>query len=501
MPDHTPPLASPDASTWDVTGRSIYYIGIGGCGMSGLARMLRGRGANCSGSDRVASPVTDALEAEGIAINFDQDAAVIPQDCELVIASAAVPWDHPEVLAAQERGIEVIRYARALGQSMLDRTGIAIAGTHGKSTTTAMLAHVLIACGFDPSFIVGAVCDQIGGGWRVGSGTIPQGELQGKPGLLLVEACEYDRSFHNLRPTRGLITSVESDHLDVYGSLDAVIEAFAQFAQLIPPAEHGGSLLIAHDNAHRREVTAGLTCNIETIGFAPSADWVIQIQDRQLRLSFREELVCEWSMQMPGEHNAMNAACAAALAIGVGADPTQVAQALADFRGLHRRMEFLGEREVAGRHGSLGTVRVYDDYGHHPSEIEFTLRALRQHEKLNVFGGKLICVFQPHQHSRTRFFLEEFAQSFTAADVVIVPQIYFVRDSEAEKQRVSAADLVDRLRSRGVTAMHLYPFDAIVETLQSVCAPGDVLVVMGAGPVWKVAYNYMGTAQPASQVV
>lgn len=499
--NHTSKLAQNQPSGWDVVGRSIYFVGIGGVGMSGLARMLRARGARCCGSDRAQSPVTDALQSEGFVISFDQDAGLVPEDCELVVTSAAIPWDHPEVLAAQERGIEVIRYARALGQSMLDRTGIAIAGTHGKSTTTAMLAHVLIACGCDPSFIVGATCEQIGGGWRVGANAIAKGPLAGRPGLLVVEACEYDRSFHDLHPTRGLITSVESDHLDVYGSLDAIIEAFAAFVQLLPAAEEGGKLLIAHDNAHRREVTAGLTCEIETIGFAPSADWVVQMQDSHFSLLRRGERQCEWVMRMPGEHNAMNAACAAALAIDLGADPSQVGQALSDFRGLDRRLQFLGEHEVQGRHGEIGNVRVYDDYGHHPSEVEITLRALRRHEKLDVVGGKLICVFQPHQHSRTRFLLEEFAQSFTAADVVIVPQIYFVRDSEAEKQRVSSRDLVDRLRSRGVMAMHMYPFDAIVETLESVCAPGDVLVVMGAGPVWKVAHKYMGLTQRTEQAV
>ncbi|MEM7622151.1 MAG: UDP-N-acetylmuramate dehydrogenase, partial [Planctomycetota bacterium] len=177
---------------------------------------------------------------------------------------------------------------------------------------------------------------------------------------------------------------------------------------------------------------------------------------------------------------------AAALAIGLGADPSTVGRSLSAFEGLARRMQRLGERPIGD-----GVVRVYDDYGHHPTELDTTIRAVRAHERTDDSAGRLIVVFQPHQHSRTRFLLEEFATSFAAADVVIVPHIYFVRDSEAEKQRVSSADLVDRLRARGVRAMHLYPFEAIVEQLENLCRPGDTLLVMGAGPVWNVAHDFL----------
>ena len=491
QPNSVPP------QEWNVAGKSVFFIGIGGCGMSGLARMLRSRGADCSGSDRIASPVTDSLIADGFPVFFNQDTGELPEKCDLVITSAAITNDHPQVRSARKRGIETLRYAAALGRSMIDRTGVAIAGTHGKSTTTAMLAHVMIECGFDPSFIVGATCKQIGGGSRVGAAQIPRGRLAGNPGLLIAEACEYDRSFHNLHPVVAVITSVESDHLDVYGSLDAVVESFSQFARLLPAEKDGGFLLIAHDNAHRREVTAGLACRVETIGFSPAADWVLSVDNSLATLSRDGEMLCQWQLPMPGEHNAMNSACAVAAAIILGTDPSAAATAIGKFAGLDRRLQLLGEREVQGKQGDLGTVRVYDDYGHHPSEIDATLRAIRQHEQLNVFGGRLVCVFQPHQHSRTRFLLEEFAQSFSSADVVIVPHIYFVRDSEAEKQKVSARDLVDRLRKRGVTAMHLYPFGAIVETLEAVCSPGDVVVVMGAGPVWQVAHQYLKSGKVA----
>jgi len=473
-------------------GRSVYLIGIGGCGMSGLARMIRNAGADCRGSDAVASEITEGLVADGIPVRIDGQDAGVPDDCDLVIASAAVKPDHPEMVDAVQRGVEVLTYAEALGLLQATHTGISIAGTHGKSTTSAILAHVLIEAGLDPSFIVGATCPQIGGGSRTGAGRIPGGgPLAGRPGLLIAEACEFNRSFHHHRPIIGLINNIEADHLDIYGSLDAVIGAFAEFARLLPPAEEGGRLLIAHDGAHRREVTAGLPCEIEDFGFSPGADYqvVLDAGIREVALRRDGRTLATWTSSMPGEHNALNTAAAAILASYCGATWDAIGEAISSFRGVERRMQRLGARRVPG-----GEVILYDDYGHHPTEIESTLRALRQHELPRVgepTDQRLICVFQPHQHSRTRFLLEEFATSFEQADMVIVPHIYFVRDSEVEKTRVSAADLVDRLRTRGVAAMHLYPFDAIVEQLEVICRPGDLVVIMGAGPVWQVAREFM----------
>jgi UDP-N-acetylmuramate--alanine ligase len=381
-------------------------------------------------------------------------------------------------------------YAEALGQVQASYTGVSLAGTHGKSTTTAMLAHVLIECGLDPSFIVGAMCPQIGGGSRVGSNTIPKGSMRGLPGAFLAEACEFNRSFHHHRPTIGLINNLEEDHLDIYGSLDEIVKAFAGFAILIPPGNEGGRMLIAHDGAHRMTITPGLKCKVETFGFHPEADYQV-VYDAAVSPGGRIGVLRDgmwlgqWTNVMPGAHNALNSAAAAILAAYLGAEWEHIAAALATFRGVDRRMQKLGTRRI-DTHGG-GTVTVYDDYGHHPTEIENTLRALRAAE----CPKRLICVFQPHQHSRTRFLLEQFAQSFSSADVVIVPHIYFVRDSEVEKTKVSAADLVDKLRNRGVQAMHLYPFEAIVEQLEAICRPGDLLVIMGAGPVWKVAKGFL----------
>ena len=477
----------PTPTTIDFTGKTLHFIGIGGCGMSGLARHLKKSGANCSGSDTTPSDFTDTLARESINVRFDQSTGELSDQCDFVIASAAIKPDHPELQAAESRSIPTLTYAEALGHVQALRTGVSIAGTHGKSTTAAMLCHVLIETGLDPSFIIGANCAQIGGGSRTGGPTIPTGSHQNAPGLFIAEACEFNRSFHHHRPTVALINNVEEDHLDIYGSLANVVEAFAQFAQLVPSADQGGRLLIAHDGAHRREITAGLNCAIETFGFNPAADWQVAFDPtkRTVTVSHDGNVCASWSLSMAGDHNALNSAAAAILANQFGAAWDDIATALSDFHGIDRRMQRLGERHING-----GTVTIYDDYGHHPTEIDATLRALRQSEN----PARLICVFQPHQHSRTRFLLEQFASSFSSADIVIVPHIYFVRDSEIEKSRVSAHDLVDRLRDLGVTALHLYPFDAIVEQLDIICRPGDLLVIMGAGPVWKVGKAFLESA-------
>ena len=477
-----------DATPIDLTDRHVHFVGIGGCGMSGLARIVRGLGAVCTGSDMTGSTVTESLAADGIAVTLRQDADSVPDDCELLVVSAAIKDDHPELAEAKRRGIDVVKYAELLGRLMLGRTGVAIAGTHGKSTTTAMLAHALIQGGVDPTFIVGATCEQIGGGSRVG-----------RPDLLIAEACEYDRSFHNFYPTHAVVLNVEEDHLDVYGTLDAIVEAFGDFARLATP---DGSLLIGHDSAYRTAVAAGARCAVETIGYAPQADWHIDLTkpdaetgaqttveasgylSRQtVTLHHHGQPVCRFTCTLPGEHMAYNAAVAAVTAHRLGADWSAIGTALSNFRGLDRRMQYLGQ---------VDGVAVIDDYGHHPTEIDVTLRALRDHHQPEQHGGRLICVFQPHQHSRTRFLLDQFAASFSQADVVIVPHIYFVRDSEQDRRAVSAADLVHKLQQTGRIAEHIDAFEDIVDHLRAVCRPGDLLVVMGAGPVWEVAHAFVG---------
>jgi UDP-N-acetylmuramate--alanine ligase len=475
-------------------------LGVGGSGMSALARLLHSMGATVRGYDAVQTPTTERLAAGGLCVSIG-DGHEASQGADLVVASAAIPKDHPALLEAARLGLATLSYPQALGLVMRGRTGLAVAGTHGKSTTVAMLGAAMVDAGLDPTVIAGAASPQLAkgalakpGAWvgsRLGAAAIPSGPRHGAPGLLVAEACEFNRSFHNLHPTIAGINNVEADHLDIYGTLDAVVEAFAVFARSLPSAGEGGVLVIGHEGAHRREVAAGLACEVQTLGFSPEADWVIQYDQRTHEVAVRHEgTIARWRQRLPGAHNAANAGMAFALACVAGGNPTIVARSLGAFSGLERRCQVLGDRAVEG-----GTVRVYDDYGHHPTEVDSTLRAIRQAETPEENGGRLIVVFQPHQHSRTRFLLDEFATAFTSADVVIVPEIYFVRDSEAEKQRVSADDLVRRLRDRGVEASHRHPFTAIVEHLERDCRPGDVVVVMGAGPVWQVARQFMDGAR------
>ena len=481
-----------DGKPIDLAGARLHFVGIGGCGMSGLARIVREAGAACSGTDMAGSDIIDDLRVDGIEVTLSQTAGEVPSHCDMMVISAAIGPDHPQVCEAQRRGIEVLKYSQLLGRLMIGRNGVAVAGTHGKSTTTSLLSHVLIEAGLDPTFIVGATCRQIGGGCRVGGADRP----------LNAEACEFDRSFHNLHPTHAVILNVEEDHLDVYRNLDEIVESFAVFARSLP--SHG-TLLIQHELPHRVAISDELPCVVETIGFDPQAQWRVEVvactdadpaefdvraTTFEVCLHHRGQRVARWINPMPGEHMAYDAAVAAVMAHRLGASWADVESAISSFQGLDRRMQTVGVRRVGDEDAvepGDPAVTVIDDYGHHPTEIDATLRALRRH----FDPDRLICVFQPHQHSRTRFLMEQFAVSFSVADIVIVPHIYFVRDSEQERHSVRAADLVDRLRKQGVQAMHLYPFGAIVEQLELIVRDGDLLVTMGAGDVWKIARDFL----------
>ncbi|MBC8201350.1 MAG: UDP-N-acetylmuramate--L-alanine ligase [Planctomycetes bacterium] len=469
--------------------KSIHFVGIGGCGMSGLALLIARLGANVQGTDSTESEVTKSLLQEGIEVSYVQDGSAISENVDLVVHSAAIPPDHPEMNESDERNIPIISYAQMLGIVQKEKTSVCVAGTHGKSTTVSILSSILLHAKFDPSFIVGANCPQIGGSCRVGSNEIPAGVRIGQQGILVSESCEFNRSFHDHQPKVALINNIEEDHLDYYSSLDEIIEAFKGFATKIPTAKNGGLLLIAHDGAHRNIVTPDLHCAVETFGFHPEADYQVVFDPSVRRVGILRDgmWTIQWTNPMPGSHNALNASAAAILAANLGIDWESLVEPLEQFNGVDRRLQRLGT--FTCKDG--GTATVYDDYGHHPTEIEITLRALRAAE----LPQRLLCVFQPHQHSRTRFLLNQFAQSFSSADEVIVPHIYFVRDSIAEQQRISAQDLVDKLVDLGASAKHINDFSDIEQHLQSTARDGDLIVVMGAGPVTTIAHKLAGVSQ------
>ncbi|MDP9172766.1 MAG: UDP-N-acetylmuramate--L-alanine ligase [Planctomycetota bacterium] len=445
-------------------GKRVHFIGVGGCGMSGLAQMLLDAGAIVSGSEPKPNPQTFELTRRGAKISRDQMGELLCRDVDWVVRTAAVPDNNREFIAARALGLQTVKYAQMLGMIMGERFGVAVAGTHGKSTTSAMISYALLQCGADPSFVIGGTVPQLGGGSRSGAGT-----------AFIAEACEFDRSFHNLHPRVAIITNIEEDHLDCYKDIDEIVASFRKFAQLLP----ADGLIIAGGNDPRViQALGGITTRTELVALSEGFTWTTRICgiDKGCHVgevSYKGTALGMLRLSVAGEHNLLNATMAVAAAVACGVDANAAIEALNGFRGVDRRMTVVGKF-----HGAT----IVDDYGHHPTEIRATLKALRE----QYSPKRLLCVFQPHQHSRTRFLLEDFAASFALADETIVPDIYFVRDSEAERQSVSAADLVQRVETHGQRAVHLPKFASIVEYLKSTAREGDLIVTMGAGNVWEI---------------
>lgn len=438
--------------------------------MSGLASMLLDCGAIVSGSEPKPNRQTFDLTARGVRISRDQLGELLSGETDLVVRTAAVPDSNLEYKAAQRHGIATIKYAELLGQVMAERYGVAVAGTHGKSTTTAMIAFALTECGVDPSFVVGGTVPQLGGGSRSG---------QGK--AFVAEACEYDRSFHNLRPKVAMLLNIEEDHLDCYRDIDEIIESFRTFADLVP---QDGVVLVNGRDANVAEAVRDLKARVESVSLQAGTTWstipgALENGCPTGDVFLDSKPVATLKLSLPGEHNLFNATMALAACVACGVDAQQAAEALGRFTGVDRRMTLMG---------TCNGATVVDDYGHHPTEIRATLAALRQKHR----PKRLICVFQPHQHSRTRFLLEDFASSFSEADETIVPDIYFVRDSETERHSVSSADLVEKINRNGHAATHLPEFEQIKSHLRANVRDGDLVVTMGAGNVWEIGRDLVG---------
>jgi UDP-N-acetylmuramate--alanine ligase len=449
------------------SGRRVHFIGIGGCGMSGLAAMLLDGGAIVSGSEPNPNAQSLALAKRGAQISRDQMGELLSREVDLVVRTAAVPDTNREFLAAKAFGVRTIKYAQLLGEVMSERLGVAVAGTHGKSTTTAMIAYALTRCGADPSFVVGGAVPQLGDG----------GSHSGSGDAFVAEACEYDRSFHHLHPHVAVITNIEEDHLDCYRDINEIVESFRRFAQLVPAS---GRIIANGKDPRVIEALAGVSAPMEFVAIGDGFSWSVRPRGLDETgchsgdITYKGRAVAQIRLAVPGAHNLINATMAIAACTTCGVTPDRAAEALATFRGVQRRMTEMGK---------INGATVVDDYGHHPTEIRATLQALRERYR----PQRLLCVFQPHQHSRTRFLLDDFARSFESADETIVPEIYFVRDSDAERQRVSASDLVARISAQGRRARHLTNFAQIVEYLKSEAATGDLVVTMGAGNVWEIA--------------
>jgi len=442
----------------------VHFVGIAGCGMSGLAHVLLDAGAAISGTDPADDAVVTKLRDRGCSVAQEQDGALLDGGVALVVHTAAVRPDHPELVRARELGIPVMRYAELLGEVMAERRGVAVAGTHGKTTTSAMIAYALKRGGLEPSFVVGGTIPQLGGGSGSGRGE-----------AFVAEACEYDRSFLHLAPSVAVVTNVEADHLDTYpGGLPEIIDAFRTFTAKVPD---DGRVILNGDDPNSHGLAGDRPC--WRVGTGLGCDWTLVVAGGgRGKLLFEGKLAATLELQLPGRHNLMNAAMAVAASVAAGCDVAEAARAVSDFRGVDRRQTKLG-------HVTGFDVPVIDDYGHHPTEIRVTLGALRE-KYLAGKGGRLICVFQPHQASRTRHLLDDFATSFAAADLVFFPDIYSVRDTADDRRFVTSDTLADRVRQAGQHAEHVGTFDAAVRRVLSEVRDGDVVVTMGAGPVWQV---------------
>jgi len=454
-----------------VAGKKFHFIGAGGVGMSGLAKLLIKNKAIVTGSDQMASGVIEKLCRSGADIKIGHSEDHLSTEADAVVISAAIKEDNPELKLARERGCKVYKYAQMLGKLMSGYEGIAIAGTHGKSTTSGWLTYCLKEAGLDPNFIVGAEITQLGGSSGVGDGR-----------HFVAEACEYDRSFLNLKPKIACILNIEQDHLDYYKNEDEIVEAFGEFALGV---KAGGVLIANGEDANvakaRRKLPADLQC--KTFGLDKHCDFYgqnIELINRLYTFDIYHngKLLGATRISLPGKHNILNALAVVAMAVYAGVNPQQTLQLLPNFTGIDRRL-MLKER--------IGEITILDDYAHHPTEIKATLKAIRERYE----PRRIWCVFQPHQYSRTRFLLDDFSESFKLADVTIVPEIYFVRDSEAEKKEINSQILVERMRANGTEAAFIDSFGKICDYLKRNVTTGDLVVTMGAGDIWKVADEYI----------
>ena len=443
----------------------VHFTGIGGAGMSGIARIMIARGVTVSGSDSAGSDLLASLATLGADVHVGHTAANVAGS-DTVVVSSAIRSGNPELAEAHARGLRVLHRAAALASLMLGRRGAAVAGTHGKTTTTSMLTTALRHCGADPGYVIGGILTETGLGAQDGAGEV-----------FVAEADESDGSFLMLSPEVAIVTGVEADHLDNYAGLPEIEAAFAAFTRRIVS---GGVLVACADDPGARSLAAaaaGLPIRVRTYGEADDADYrITAVQPRGMNVGLEVSgapeagsgvrPVARLEVAVPGRHNALNATAAYAAAIELGLPAGQIATGLAAYRGARRRMEPKGE--AAG-------VLVLDSYAHHPTEIAADLRAARDIRG----GGRVIAIFQPHLFSRTRIFAAEFGEALGLADEVVVLDVYAARE---DPEPGVTGDLVASAVPGG-RAVFLPDFQAAPTLLADIARPGDLILTMGAGDV------------------
>ncbi len=453
----------------------VYFMGIGGISMSGLAEILMKEGFTVTGSDMRESDLTHRLEAEGARIYYQQKASNIhAEELDVVVYTAAIHEDHPELAEVIRQEIPRLTRAELLGQIMKNyKTAIAISGTHGKTSTTSMITQVMLEAKQDPTVTVGGMLDCIQGNFHLGESS-----------CFITEACEYTNSFLSFYPTIAAVLNIEADHLDFFKDLDDIRHSFRLFMEKLPA---GGTLVINSEIENWQELTADLPCQVVTFGLeGAAADYVASgiTYDEQAKASFdlmhqTEEgsvKITTIQMNVPGIHNVKNALACAVIALEEGIAPEAIAAGLGKFGNAHRRFEYKG---------TLGGVTIVDDYAHHPQEIDATLAAAKE-----MKHRKLWCVFQSHTYTRTKALLPEFAVSLSAADEVLLAPIYAAR--ETDTLGISSQDIADGIEKLGTTAHSFDSFDEIETFLLTNCEAGDLVITMGAGDIYKVGENLLG---------
>ena len=442
----------------------IHFIGIGGISMSGLAEILLGEDFVISGSDSKSSPLTQALEKKGATIYYGQRATNITDDVDVVVYTAAIHPDNPEFACAKEKGLPMLTRAELLGQIMRNYdTPVAISGTHGKTTTTSMVSHILLAGDCDPTISVGGILPAIGGNIRVGNSE-----------TFVTEACEYTNSFLSFHPTMNIILNVKEDHLDFFKDIDDIRHSFKLFTEKLPA---DGTLIINTDIDNYEYFYQDTSCEVITVGSDPAKSMYSAAD-----IAFDEMGCCTYTLliegtpsgqihlSVPGVHNVYNSLAAIAAAKKLGLSLEVIATGLSGFHGTERRFEKKGE---------FNGVTVIDDYAHHPDEIKATLASAAHYPHKTVW-----CVFQPHTYSRTKILLTEFAEALSHADKVVLADIYAAR--ETDTLGISSLDLKHEIEKLGKECFYFGSFEEIEKFLSKNCINGDLLITMGAGNVYQI---------------
>lgn len=446
----------------------VHFIGIGGISMSGLAEILLEEGFTISGSDAKQSALTDSLAKKGATIYIGQKASNLSIRPALVVYTAAIREDNEEFKAAVDAGIPMLSRAELLGQIMDNyEKSIAVAGTHGKTTTTSMISQILLVAKADPTISVGGILEAIGGNICVGGSEV-----------FITEACEYTNSFLHFHPKYSIITSVEAEHLDFFKDIDDIRRSFHEFAG---NTAHDGVLIINGQIAALDQITNNLSCSVTTYGLCENDDFYaknITYNDHACgtyTLMHKTEDLGTVSLSVPGRHNVSNSLAAIALCLNLGLPLDVIKKGLFQFGGTKRRFEYKGTKNG---------ITVIDDYAHHPTEVAATLTAAR-----NYPHGRIICVFQPHTYSRTKAFLSDFARVLSMADIVVLADIYAAR--EKNTIGISSKDLLAELQKNGQESYYFPSFDEIEKFLSEKCINNDLLITMGAGDVYLIGEHLL----------